>query len=127
MIDQTHFINTGSTIKFNNTFKRLLERYKDPNKFHRFMEMKRSELLVSLLNEHFSINLQGDLEDTLEDTPKKYLRDFTEWYNTTNTINSVKMVINGIEVTLWRNNIERLYQTAVEKGYFQLFSQHLQR
>lgn len=117
LIDQTHFINTGSTIKFNNTFKRLLERYKDPNKFHRFMEMKRSELLVSLLNEHFSINLQGDLEDTLEDTPKKYLRDFEWWYNTTNTINSVKMTINGVEVTLWENNIERLYQTAVEKGY----------
>jgi hypothetical protein len=73
LIDQTHFINTGKSIKFNNTFKRLLERYKDTAKFSRFMDMKRSELLVSLLNENFSINLQGDFEDTIDDTPKKYL------------------------------------------------------
>jgi hypothetical protein len=30
LIEQTHYVNNGSGIKFNNTFKALLRRYKDP-------------------------------------------------------------------------------------------------
>ena len=123
LIDQTHFINAGNTIKFNNTFKRLLERYKDPTKFHRFMEMKRSELLVSLLNENFSINLQGDVEDTTKQTPKKYLSTFEGWINTGNQISSIELTINGIRTKLYGNNVESLYNRAKEKGYTDSFEE----
>jgi hypothetical protein len=30
LIEQTHYVNNGSGIKFNNTFKALMRRYNDP-------------------------------------------------------------------------------------------------
>lgn len=64
--------------------------------------MKRSELLVSLLNENFSVNLMGDLQETNDVTPKQFLTQYAngEWSNAKDTLISIEYVVeeNGKKV-----------------------------
>ena len=141
LIDQTHFITSSTNvyengkvvekkiIKFNNTFKRLLERYRDTGKFHKFMQMKRSELLVSLLNENFSVNLMGDLQETNDVTPKQFLTQYGngDWSNAKDTIISIDYIVeeNGKKVKhkVQGKNLNRMYERAVAKGYAGTFEE----
>lgn len=90
-IDQTHFITTGKTIKFNNTFRDLMKRYSDPTRLEEFFSLKRTEMIKSLLDENVQIDLFSD-EDS-GNTPKKWLRDqYKDWVHK-GDIKNGKMVI----------------------------------
>ena len=93
LIDQSHFITTGKTIKFNNTFRDLMKRYSDPARLEEFFSLKRTEMIKSLLDENVQIDLFSD-EDS-GNTPKKWLRgkDFEDWVHKSATVKNGKMVI----------------------------------
>lgn len=91
LIEQTHYVKNGKEIKTNNTFKALRNRYNNPQKLHEFMQMKRTEVLKSLVDENFEINLYSDSND--KQTPKRYLlNNYPDWVNG-NNIKNGKMVI----------------------------------
>ena len=78
LIEQTHYVNNGSGIKFNNTFKALMRRYNDPQKLAEFFDMKRTEMLKSLVDENVEIDLFS--ESTTKSTPKKWLLEkYPDW------------------------------------------------
>lgn len=78
LIEQTHYVNNGSGIKFNNTFKALMRRYSDPKKLAEFFDLKRTEMLKSLVDENVEIDLFS--ESTNKSTPKKWLLEkYPDW------------------------------------------------
>lgn len=78
LIEQTHYVNNGSGIKFNNTFKALMRRYSDPKKLAEFFDLKRTEMLKSLVDENVEIDLFS--ENTNKSTPKKWLLEkYPDW------------------------------------------------
>lgn len=105
LIEQTHYIKNGSGIKFNNTFKALLKRYSNPEKLTEFFDLKRTEVLKSLIDEKFEVNLFDENTEVI--TPKKYLagENFKEWVHSGNTKDGLfengkmvlaKLTYNGI-------------------------------
>ena len=91
-IEQTHFIKSGSGIKFNNTFNALRRRYADPKKLAEFFDLKRTELLKSLADEDVQIDLFSEATDKL--TPKGWLREqFPDWVHKSELVKNGKMVL----------------------------------
>lgn len=92
LIEQTHYINNGSGIKFNNTFKALRRRYADPKKLAEFFDLKRTELLKSLVDENVEIDLFS--ETTEKTTPKGWLRNkYPDWVHKSAAVKNGKMVL----------------------------------
>lgn len=96
LIEQTHYVNNGRGIKFNNTFKALRKRYANAEKLAEFFDLKRTEMLKSLVDENVEINLFSESTDKV--TPKGWLRtNFPEWIHKIDTdgtaIKNGKMVL----------------------------------
>lgn len=91
-IDQTHFITTGNTIKFNNTFRDLMTRYSDPVRLEEFFNLKRTEVIKSLLDENVQIDLFS--EEGQGSSPKKWLiENYKDWVHKSPSVKNGKMVI----------------------------------
>lgn len=94
-IDQTHFITTGNTIKFNNTFRDLMKRYSDPVRLEEFFKLKRTEIIKSLLDENVQIDLFS--EQGQGASPKKWLiENYKDWVHKSPSVKNGKMVIAKI-------------------------------
>lgn len=96
LIEQTHYVNNGNGIKFNNTFKALRNRYSNSKKLAEFFDLKRTEMLKSLVDENIEINLFSETTD--KTTPKGWLRtNFPDWIHKIDSngrvVNNGKMVL----------------------------------
>ena len=91
-IEQTHYINAGKGIRFNNTFRALVKRYSDPKKLAEFFDLKRTELLKSMVDEGVEIDLFS--ETTEKTTPKGWLRaKYPDWVHKSPLVKNGKMVL----------------------------------
>ena len=78
LTENVHYQKTkGAGIKTNGTLNTLRERYSTPQNVKKFMDRKKAEMFMSLLNEGFKINLYSGENQT---AAANYLRDqFQEW------------------------------------------------
>lgn len=78
LTENVHYQKTkGAGIKTNGTLQILRERYSSPKNVKKFMNKKRAEMFMSLLNEGFKINLYSGENQTVA---ANYLRDqFQDW------------------------------------------------
>lgn len=90
LIEQTHYVKNGKGIKVNNTLRALKNRFNDISRLSDFMNVKRTEVLKSLIDENIEINLFD--EDTTKNTPKRWLQqNYPEWVH--GEIENGKMVL----------------------------------
>ena len=138
LIDQVHFIKSGSHITFNKTTKDLMERFSDANKTKEFFNLKSTEVLKSALDSEFVINLYGN--SSLDNQPEvNYLRDnYGNWINNSGQMVLAKINIGGVDYSIANKTdllqlekaltIDRLLQMGYSKeqaeSYYQMNPQN---
>lgn len=106
LIDQIHYITDKKTgrIRFNNTIKALKRRFSSQETTNEFFALKSTEVLKSVLDSGFSINLYG--KSSLDDQPEivylrelndKYIEKFKQnWINQSGQMVIAKITIDGV-------------------------------
>lgn len=82
-IEETHFQKNGKLLKRNNTIQALLSRFSNIQNLNNFFNIKRTDLLKSLIDENTEISLLNENSESI--TPKKWLAsEYKEWVNLSN-------------------------------------------
>ena len=104
LIQNTHYQeNKDGTITYNNTNRTLLHRFSNPERMRRFMELKKVEMLKSLVDENFNISL---LEKESGTTPKSYLRSMKDWVSRSGDMILAKATLQDGTVVEIRNKTD---------------------
>lgn len=102
LIQNTHYQTNkdDGTIYYNNTNRTLLYRFSNPERMRRFMELKKAEMLKSLVDENFNISL---LEKEKDATPKSYLRSMVDWVSSSGDMILAKATLQDGTIVKIRN------------------------
>lgn len=90
LIEQIHYVKSGKEITVNNTIRSLRARYNDVSRYNAFMQLKKLDVLQSLVDENVSINLYPDTD---AENAASYLRTKFENWIGKNGHNNGKMTL----------------------------------